>query len=88
MSESIDPDEHFVHSDAKTKAKLMEKVLTTMNDLPDDERQKLLAKMLENSDDLNPAMRTKLMDEMIKNLNHMAPEEREKFLAGRFLPCR
>ena len=72
--------------DAKTKAKLMEKVLSTMNDLPDDERQKLLAKMLENSDDLNPAMRTKLMDEMIKNLNQMPAAEREKFLAGNASP--
>ena len=71
--------------DSKTKAKLMEQMLKTLDDLPNEERQKVLAKMLENSDNANPAMRNKLMDEMIKNINEMAPEEREKFLAGLYL---
>jgi mRNA-degrading endonuclease RelE of RelBE toxin-antitoxin system len=78
------PNISFFFLDPKTKARLMEEMLKTMDQLPDDEKQKLLSKMLENSENLNPAVRAKLMDEMIKNLNQMAPEEREKFVAGSY----
>jgi Mg/Co/Ni transporter MgtE len=77
--------EKILFLDSKTKSKVMEQMVKTIDELPTEDRQKVLAKMLENTDDLNPVIRTKLMDEMIKNIDQMPSEEREKFLAGLYL---